>query len=227
MRAAGAAFLDMRARIERHLEQRTLMLSGVSHDLRAPLTRMKLGLSFLPEDAETEALKRDVEDMVRLVDEFLAFARGDAMEVSEDVDPAALLGQVVDKARRGGLQVTLGPCIGAGVVRLRRQAVIRALDNLVGNAVRYGNRAEVSFVMTDKSLRLTVEDDGPGIPKAKREEAVLPFIRLDVARDPNRGGGVGLGLSIAADVARSHGGVLRLGDSEALGGLRADMVLGR
>lgn len=227
VRAAGAAFLDMRARIERHLEQRTLMLSGVSHDLRAPLTRMKLGLSFLPEDAETEALKQDVEDMVRLVDEFLAFARGDAMEVSEDVDPAALLGQVVDKARRGGLQVTLGPCIGAGVVRLRRQAVIRALDNLVGNAVRYGNRAEVSFVMTDKSLRLTVEDDGPGIPKAKREEAVLPFIRLDVARDPNRGGGVGLGLSIAADVARSHGGVLRLGDSEALGGLRADMVLGR
>ena len=227
VRAAGAAFLDMRARIERHLEQRTLMLSGVSHDLRAPLTRMKLGLSFLPEDAETEALKQDVEDMVRLVDEFLAFARGDAMEVSEDVDPAALLGQVVDKARRGGLQVTLGPCIGAGVVRLRRQAVTRALDNLVGNAVRYGNRAEVSFVMTDKSLRLTVEDDGPGIPKAKREEAVLPFIRLDVARDPNRGGGVGLGLSIAADVARSHGGVLRLGDSEALGGLRADMVLGR
>jgi len=227
VRAAGAAFLDMRARIERHLEQRTLMLSGVSHDLRAPLTRMKLGLSFLPEDAETEALKQDVEDMVRLVDEFLAFARGDAMEVSEDVDPAALLGQVVDKARRGGLQVTLGPCIGAGVVRLRRQAVIRALDNLVGNAVRYGNQAEVSFVMTDKSLRLTVEDDGPGIPKAKREEAVLPFIRLDVARDPNRGGGVGLGLSIAADVARSHGGVLRLGDSEALGGLRADMVLGR
>ncbi|MBC7478073.1 MAG: HAMP domain-containing protein [Pseudorhodobacter sp.] len=227
VRAAGAAFLDMRARIERHLEQRTLMLSGVSHDLRAPLTRMKLGLSFLPEDAETEALKRDVEDMVRLVDEFLAFARGDAMEVSEDVDPAALLGQVVDKARRGGLQVTLGQCTGAGVVRLRRQAVMRALDNLVGNAVRYGNRAEVSYVMTEKSLRLTVEDDGPGIPKAKREEAVLPFIRLDAARDPNRGGGVGLGLSIAADVARSHGGVLRLGDSEDLGGLKADMVLGR
>ena len=227
VRAAGAAFLDMRARIERHLEQRTLMLSGVSHDLRAPLTRMKLGLSFLPEDAETEALKRDVEDMVRLVDEFLAFARGDAMEVSEDVDPQVLLQQVVAKARRGGLQVALGQCIGAGTVRLRRQAVTRALDNLVGNAVRYGNLAEVSYVMTDKSLRLTVEDDGPGIPKDKRDEALLPFTRLDAARDPNRGGGVGLGLSIAADVARSHGGVLRLGDSETLGGLKADMVLGR
>ncbi len=227
VRAAGAAFLDMRARIERHLEQRTLMLSGVSHDLRAPLTRMKLGLSFLPEDAETEALKRDVEDMVRLVDEFLAFARGDAMEATEDVDPAMLVDQVVNNAMRGGLQVALGECLGAGKVRLRPQAVIRALENLVGNAVRYGNRAVISFVMTDKSLRLTVEDDGPGIPKDQREEALLPFTRLDTARDPNRGGGVGLGLSIAAGVARSHGGVLRLGDSDLLGGLRADLVLGR
>lgn len=227
VRAAGAAFLDMRARIERHLEQRTLLLSGVSHDLRAPLTRMKLGLSFLPEDAETEGLKRDVEDMERLVSEFLTFARGDAMEATEDVDPAVLLDQVVGNARRGGLEVSLGDCVGSGLVRLRPQAVIRALDNLVGNAVRYGNRAVVSFVMTDKSLRLTVEDDGPGIPKNKREEALLPFARLDAARDPNRGGGVGLGLSIAADVARSHGGVLRLGDSDLLGGLRADMVLGR
>ena len=227
VRAAGAAFLDMRGRIERHLEQRTLMLSGVSHDLRAPLTRMKLGLSFLPEDAETEALKRDVEDMVRLVDEFLAFARGDAMEATEEVDPLALLEQVVGKARRGGLQVELGECVGTGLVRLRPQAVIRALDNLVGNAVRYGNQAVVSFVMTEKSLRLTVEDDGPGIPKDKRDEAMMPFTRLDAARDPNRGGGVGLGLSIAADIARSHGGVLRLGESADLGGLKADLVLGR
>ena len=227
VRAAGAAFLDMRARIERHLEQRTLMLSGVSHDLRAPLTRLKLGLSMLPDDAETEALQGDVEDMVRLVDEFLAFARGDAMEVSAEVDPAALVYQVVEKARRGGLEVTLGDCLGSGMVRLRPQAVTRALDNLVGNAVRYGNRAVVSSVMTDRSLRLTVEDDGPGIPRDKRDEAVLPFTRLDAARDPNRGGGVGLGLSIAADIARSHGGVLRLGDSDALGGLRADLVLGR
>ena len=227
VRAAGAAFLDMRARIERHMEQRTLMLSGVSHDLRAPLTRLKLGLSMLPQDAETAALQGDVEDMVRLVEEFLSFARGDAMEATALVDPAALLEQVVDKARRGGLQVSLGDCLGTGLVEVRPQAVIRALDNLVGNAVRYGKRAVVSYVMTDKSLRLSVEDDGPGIPKDRREEALMPFARLDAARDPNQGGGVGLGLSIAADVARSHGGVLRLGDSEALGGLRADLVLGR
>jgi two-component system osmolarity sensor histidine kinase EnvZ len=227
VRAAGAAFLDMRARIERHLDQRTLMLSGVSHDLRAPLTRMKLGLSMMPPDAETQDLQGDVEDMVRLVDEFLAFARGDAMEETALVEPQSLVDQVVEKARRAGLPVSLGLCLGVGQVELRPQAMIRALDNLVGNAVRYGNRAVVSYAITDKALRLTVEDDGPGIPKDKRDEALLPFARLDAARDPNRGGGVGLGLSIASDVARSHGGVLRLGESADLGGLQADMVLGR
>ena len=226
VRAAGRAFLDMRARIERQIEQRTLMLSGVSHDLRSPLTRLKLGLSFLPEDDETAALKRDVEDMERLVDEFLAFARGDAMEETALVDPAELVRQAVENARRAGLAVQMGVCSGAGQVKMRPQAVLRAVDNLVGNAVRYGSRAEVSFVLTDKALRLSVDDDGPGIAKDKRDEAMLPFTRLDAARDPNRGGGVGLGLSIAADIARSHGGALRLGDS-ALGGLRADLVLGR
>lgn len=227
VRAAGSAFLDMRARIERQTQQRTLMLSGVSHDLRAPLTRLKLGLAFLSEDADTDALKRDVRDMERLVDEFLAFVRGDATEETQEADPAALVAEVIDKARRGGLPVTLGPCSGAGLVRLRPQAIMRALDNLVGNAVRYGTRAEVSFALTDRALRLSVEDDGPGIPKERREEAVLPFTRLDEARNPNEGGGVGLGLSIAADIARSHGGTLRLAESETLGGLRADLVLGR
>ncbi len=227
VRAAGSAFLDMRARIERQIEQRTLMLSGVSHDLRAPLTRLNLGLSLLPDDEETAALRRDVEDMARLVDEFLAFARGDALEESANVDPATLVAQVVDKARRGGLDVSLGACSGSGTVRARPQALIRALDNLVGNAVRYGSRAVLSYALTDRSLRLSVEDDGPGIPKNKRDEALLPFTRLDAARNPNQGGGVGLGLSIAADIARNHGGTLRLGESEGLGGLRADLVLAR
>jgi two-component system osmolarity sensor histidine kinase EnvZ len=227
VRAAGTAFLDMRARIERQIEQRTLMLSGVSHDLRAPLTRLKLGLSMLPEDEETLALQGDVEDMARLVDEFLAFARGDAMEETVPVDPADLVAQVTDKARRGGLAVTLGPCHGTGVLLLRPQAVMRALDNLIGNAVRFGSRAVLSYDLTDRHLRLVVEDDGPGIPEAQRDEALRPFIRLDAARDPNHGGGVGLGLSIAADTARTHGGVLRLGTSAELGGLRAELVLAR
>lgn len=226
VRAAGAAFIDMRARIERALESRTRMLSGVSHDLRTPLTRLKLGLSMLPEDEETEALLGDVADMERLVDEFLAFARGDATEEAEEVDLAALVQRVVEKAARGGQNVRFQ---GAMVVRmrLRPQAITRALENLIGNANRFGDRARVTLLDGDRFVRIVVEDDGPGIPMERRDEAVQPFARLDGARDPNRGGGVGLGLSITADIARSHGGALRLGESEALGGLRAELALAR
>ena len=227
VRAAGLAFLDMRARIERQIEQRTLLLSGISHDLRTPLTRLKLGLSLMPEDEETRALLGDVADMERLVDEFLSFVRGDATEESEVVDPVALVRRVIDNAERAGQSARLVSVEGAGTVTLRAQAVARAVENLIGNAVRHGSRAEVSVLMTERSLRIVVEDDGPGIPADKREEAMTAFARLDAARDPNRGGGVGLGLTIAADIARSHGGALRLGDSARLGGLRAELTLMR
>lgn len=227
VRAAGHAFLDMRARIERQIEQRTQMLSGVSHDLRTPMTRLRLGLSMLPEDDDTAALLADVADMERLVDEFLSFARGDALEAAEDTDPVLLAMRLVENAQRAGQPVTLHHTDGQGRVRLRPQAVSRALENLIGNAVRFGTRAEVSVIVTERALRLVVEDDGPGIPKDRRDEALHPFTRLDEARDPNKGGGVGLGLTIAADIARSHGGTLRLGDSDRLGGLKAELVLAR
>ena len=227
VRAAGAAFLDMRNRIERQIEQRTRMLSGVSHDLRTPLTRLKLGLAFLPEDEDTAALKRDVQDMERLVDEFLAFVRDEAGEEPVATDPRTLVLQAVENARRMGLSVQPGAMEGEGLVQMRPQAVMRALENLIMNAARHGSSAEVSLAVTDRACRITVEDDGPGIPKHRREEAMQPFSRLDGARDPNRGGGVGLGLAITADVARAHGGALRLGDSERLGGLKADLILAR
>jgi two-component system osmolarity sensor histidine kinase EnvZ len=227
VRAAGHAFLDMRARIERQIEQRTLMLSGVSHDLRTPLTRMRLGLSLLPEDEETKALLSDVAEMERLVDEFLSFARGDATEAVEPIDPEALARRVVENAARLGKRVDLRLEGRMERVQLRPQAMARALENLVTNALRYGSRAEVSVAMGDRWLRFTVEDDGPGIPAARRGEAVQPFSRLDAARDPNRGGGVGLGLSIASDIARSHGGELRLGESATLGGLKAELLVAR
>lgn len=228
VRAAGTAFLDMRARIERQIESRTLMLSGVSHDLRTPLTRMKLALSLMPEDEETAALMRDVAQMERMVDEFLAFARGDAMEETAAVDPALLVTQAVGAAVRAGQPVVLGAVDWpGGTLRLRPHALARALENLIGNAVRYGSRAEVSLLVGERMLRFVVEDDGPGIPKDLRDEAMQPFRRLDTARDPNRGGGVGLGLAIAADIARSHGGALRLGESERLGGLRAELSVVR
>ncbi|MGL5012649.1 MAG: ATP-binding protein [Paracoccaceae bacterium] len=226
IRAAGTAFLDMRNRIERQIEQRTMMLSGVSHDLRTPLTRLRLGLSMLPEDEDVAALQRDVGDMERMVDEFLAFARGDAMEEPTPVDVHDLVRRAVDDATRLGQAVHMGDCRGEGLVAIRPMALRRALDNLIANAVRHAATVRVSAVLTERSVRLTVEDDGPGIAKERREEALQPFTRLDAARDPNKGGGAGLGLTIAADVARSHGGTLRLGESE-MGGLKAEIVLGR
>jgi len=134
---------------------------------------------------------------------------------------------IVENGQRGGQAVVLQSAGDGAQMRLRVAAITRALENLIGNAVRYGKRAEVSVVVTDRAVRIVVEDDGPGIPKDQRDEALVPFTRLDAARDPNRGGGVGLGLSIAADIARSHGGSLRLGESEALGGLKAELVLAR
>ncbi|MDO6481800.1 ATP-binding protein [Shimia thalassica] len=226
VRAAGNAFLDMRSRIERQIEQRTMMLSGVSHDLRTPLTRLKLGLSLIEEE-EAELLLQDVDEMERLLDVFLSFARDAKEGDPEEVDPFALVERIVQDSARSGHDVTLVSCEGSGVASFRVVGVRRAIENIIGNAVRYGSKAEVSIVMTDKYLRIRVEDDGPGIPEDAREEAQKPFTRLDPARNQNKGTGVGLGLAIAADVARAHGGVLRLGTSETLGGLRADIVIGR
>jgi two-component system osmolarity sensor histidine kinase EnvZ len=227
VRQAGSAFLDMRHRIERQMEQRTLMLSGVSHDLRTPLTRLKLGLSMIDGDEEVDAMKRDLNDMERMLDTFLDFARMDALDDPAIVDAAAFAREAVADAMRGGGDAVFAGAEGGGRISVRPMAVRRALDNLIGNALRYGNRAEVSVSVMDRSVRFTVEDDGPGIPAGQRELAMRPFARLDAARNQNKGTGVGLGLAIAADIARQHGGVLRLGESARLGGLRADLVLAR
>lgn len=226
VRSAGTAFVDMRNRIERQIETRTLMLSGVSHDLRTPLTRMRLALSML-EDGEREALEQDVDEMQDMIDAFLDFTKGGQGAPPEAVAVQTWIKQVVEDAGRAGRDVTLVHSEGEGEVMLRLSGMRRALDNLISNAVRYGSRAEVSMDLTEKSLRLRVEDDGPGIPQNRRAEAQRPFTRLDPSRNQNKGGSVGLGLAIATDIARAHGGVLRLGESERLGGLRADIVIAR
>ena len=228
VRAAGAAFLDMRARIERAIETRTMMLSGISHDLRTPLTRLRLGLTMLPEDDEVAALLSDVAEMERMVDEFLAFARGDALDEPEMADPMALAQHVVENAGRAGHDVVLIPSdVPPAPMRMRPQSIVRALENLVGNGVRHGRHVSLSVQVTERQLRFVVEDDGPGIPHDKRDTAVSPFARLDDARNRNAGNGAGLGLAIVADIARSHGGSLVLGQSERLGGLKAELRLAR
>ncbi len=226
VRAAGHAFLNMRNRIERQTQTRTMMLSGISHDLRTPLTRLRLSLGMMDDD-DVELMVRDVDDMQRLLDAFLDFARGDAEGDAELADPIALAEMVLEDAARMGQAVSAGEMVGDGDVALRSLAIRRAIENLIGNALRYGETARLSVFVTPRAVVFSVEDDGPGIPADQREDAVRPFTRLDPARNQDKGTGVGLGLAIVEDIARAHGGVLRLGESDAMGGLKAEIVLGR
>ena len=225
VREAGHSFLNMRARIDRHIEQRTLMLSGVSHDLRTPLTRLRLELAMMPE-AEAKDMLRDVDEMQRMLDEFLNFARADAQDAVEGIDLASFVTEVVTDAARHGAKVEIGKAETAQI-QVRAGAVRRALDNLIGNALRYGSKARVSTQVMDRTVRIIVEDNGPGIPPDKRDEALRPFTRLEASRNQNQGSGVGLGLAITNDIARSHGGVLRLGESSELGGLKVEFEVSR
>jgi two-component system osmolarity sensor histidine kinase EnvZ len=183
-----------------------------------------------PEPDEIAALEGDVAAMGRMVDAFLDHAR----DAAQDAPPETVLALnfvrgIVADARRGGQAVVLGPLQGdlGGKATFRQDSLRRAVENLIGNAVRYGERAEVEAALGPSYFRISVEDDGPGIPPESREEALKPFTRLDAARNQNRGQGVGLGLSIATDIARAHGGQLRLVKGERLGGLRAEIVIPR
>ena len=227
IRQAAAAFIDMRGRIARHIDQRTEMLAGVSHDLRTPLTRIKLQLAMLRETmpeagAEISDLESDIADMEKMIDEYLAFSRGQGAEAPEPVDLSALIGEVVDGARRNGAALTLDAG-EALTLPLRPNAIKRCLTNLVDNAVRYGENIDVTARRTGESVEVIVEDDGPGIPPESIDDVFKPFYRLDDSRNPNYAG-AGLGLAIARDVARGHGGDIVL-ETAGLGGLRAVLRL--
>jgi two-component system osmolarity sensor histidine kinase EnvZ len=222
VRQAGHAFLEMRRRIERNMEQRTTMLNGVSHDLRTILTRFKLSLALVEQTPEVEDLKRDVDEMSRMLEGYLAFARGDAGEQAVETDLRQLLEEVQTDAERQG-HVTELDIVGDPIIIVRPDAFRRLLFNLVANAARHGETIEISANHETRWLVLHVDDDGPGIPAEMREEVFKPFVRLDEARNQDEGGS-GLGLAIARDVARSHGGDIVLGDSP-LGGLRATVRL--
>ncbi|TVR97837.1 MAG: HAMP domain-containing protein [Rhodospirillales bacterium] len=222
VRQAAAAFIAMRQRILRQIQQRTALLSGVSHDLRTPLTRMKLQLEMMPADDGIEALKGDLTEMERMLDAYLAFARGEGSERPVPADIGGILGDVVEKARRNGASIALEAPSGLEAT-VRPLAFRRAVTNLVENATRYARHVSVLAERRRDVVEVLVDDDGPGIAEAEREEVFRPFYRIEGSRNPLTGG-VGLGLTIARDVIRGHGGDVTLSDSP-LGGLRARLWL--
>ncbi len=222
VRQATQAFVDMRERIERQVEQRTTMLSGVSHDLRTVLTRFKLELAMLKDAPNTEALRADVDEMSRMLEDYLAFAQGDAGETTELVNLPAVLEEIAETARRDGHAVETS-FEGEPQALLRALGFRRCLSNLVSNAGRHGDRIALKGRHADGWLTVTVDDDGPGIPPEEREAVFKPFYRLDSARNADSGGS-GLGLAISRDIAMGHGGDVILADSP-LGGLRAALMI--
>src|SRR5690349_14085373 len=218
VRRAAAAFIEMKARIERAIEQRTAMLAGVSHDLRTVLTRFKLELALIGDSPEIEAMKRDVDEMARMLEAYLAFARGDLGEQSAPTDMAEFLDELKLDAERHGHNATV-VFHGPPIVTVRPAAFKRCLANLVSNAARHASSIAITGHRDHRYLTVTIDDDGPGIPADKREDVFKPFLRLDDARNLDASG-TGLGLSIARDIARSHGGDVSLEDSP-MGGLRA------
>ena len=227
IRKAGSAFLEMKKRIERQIEQRTQMLSGVSHDLRTPLTRLKLALTLKEEDAEAKEMLNDIQIMQNILDEFLEFSKNQQTEKVKAVSLIALYEFL--KKRSLNLQEKLQWHLNLKnherKVHLRQNNLSRALNNLIENAGCYGSQIKVSIVEKQTRLLIHVEDNGPGIPKDKIEEAVKPFVRLDNSRNFDKPHGVGLGLSIASDLIKIHGGNLHLKKSKNLGGLKASLTL--
>jgi len=213
VRQTAAAFLQMRERIQRQISQRTEMLAGVSHDLRTPLTRMKLALEFLEESPTVAELKSDVAQMQSMVQGYLDFARGEGGETPREVDLPMLIEEVVANARREGAPITVA-APDAYAISLRPDATRRCLANLIANARRYGTHIWVTVVPVRDGIDILIDDDGPGIPASQREAVFRPFFRLDPARGAQSGSGsVGLGLTIARDVVLSHGGEISLEDS--------------
>jgi two-component system osmolarity sensor histidine kinase EnvZ len=221
VRQAGVAFNRMQERIRRFLQQRTEMLAGVSHDLRTPLTRLRLALAMLPETEDTRQdvadMTADVTEMERMIAAYLAFARGEGAEQAQPIDLRTVLEDVVEGARRAGTAVALD-APGGLIIKLRPDALRRAVTNLVDNACRHARHVALAAARRgERTVQVTVDDDGPGIPRERREGAFRPF-------ESDTAGGTGLGLSIARDIVRAHGGDIVLEDSP-LGGLRARISL--
>lgn len=218
VRKAGIAFTKMKERINRQISERTQMLAGVSHDLRTPLTRMKLQLAMMPKNDENKEFLDDIAEMEKMLDGYLAFVSGEGGEPNTFVDMNELIMSILNKFRNSKAFIRYSTNDQVSAIQGREQALKRALTNIISNAFYYGKTVAVKLESNNNKLEISVEDDGPGIPKDKREEVFKAFYRIEGSRNKETGG-VGLGLSIAKDVIVSHGGTIELGDSE-LGGLK-------
>ena len=225
VRQAAVAFLQMRDRITTHVDQRTTMLAGVSHDLRTVLTRFKLELALLGDTTDTRALASDVNEMQHMLEDYLAFAKGDGGEEAKPTNLRELLLEIYEESQMYGANIDLKMRKRKGdlILPLKRQALKRAITNLVSNAARFGNQIVIRAATEGQWVRIEVDDNGPGIPASERENVFRPFYRLDHARNQDDGNS-GLGLAIARDIAKSHGGEIALGQS-SMGGLRAIISL--
>ena len=229
VRSAGQAFLAMRKRIENHIEQRTLFLSGVSHDLRTPLTRLRLELALLEKNEhEKDDMLNDISEMEYMLDEFLEFARGDQLENMIEIIPSKIVKDVITNSKIKNAQISINPKFPPkqeDTILLKPIAMRRALGNLIHNAAEFGTEVEIKYSRDEKYLTYSVSDNGPGIAKKDHSNVIKPFYRLDHARNANRKSGVGLGLAIAADVARNHGGKIHLEKCKELGDLKASIQI--
>ena len=225
VRLAGRAFQAMRHRIMRQLNERTEMLAGVSHDLRTPLTRMRLQLALMESHPDTKAIGNDIDEMEEMIDAYLAFAAGEGEEQPQETDVAALLERLVVQAQKTHkFDISfIPPSAPLSAFPVRKNAIQRAFSNIISNAIRYSTKTIVSLRVHNDEVTFSFDDNGAGIPEERRQDAIRPFIRLEESRN-RRTGGAGLGLSITSDIVLSHGGELALGDS-SLGGLRVTIKL--
>jgi two-component system osmolarity sensor histidine kinase EnvZ len=224
VRRAAQAFITMRERIERHVAQRTEMLAGVSHDIKTPLTRMKLTLAMMADDADVTSMRGDIAEMEHMLDDYLAFARGEGGEEASLTDLGELVRDAASAAARAKPASQINVAAPAHVpVSVKRAGMRRVLANLIDNALKHGTKVVVRLTQDERLVEIAIEDNGPGIPEPRREEAFRPFHRLDEGRNLQSGGS-GLGLAIARDIARAHGGDIVLSESP-LGGLKATVRL--
>jgi len=222
VRQAAAEFLDMRDRISRQIRQRTDMLAGVSHDLRTPLTRMRLELEMLGDGEAAKNLKTDVTDMEHMLEGYLAFARGEGTEKPTPSNLTQLIAGVVSQARRNGGQIDFHGEEDI-TLPLRPNAFKRSITNIVDNAIRFANHVSVRVRQREDCAEVLIDDDGPGIPEDQRDDVFRPFYRVEGSRNQETGG-IGLGLTIVRDVIRAHGGDIEL-DQAPIGGLRVRLRL--